>query len=851
MYLYLLNHHILIDVIPLYIESQNSVVIFRKIRDDCLTFEHFEAQIPTDIVMKKSNKIQVCFPSNPRLLVASKPDVLSSLANVLSYFSANEMDDALPKVKKGGSEHYETRNVPSTRYISEAIAGILRATEPINGAPFNTTFITKRLDDHVLWKSTLKPWRRSPIWLLIRVSLQTTLSDWSVADKAGYKAFQAFFMATILKDAIDADAPSFTIDLLYFMNAKLARRLAKMGKCVEDEANEALKTSRNIVEETSATLKRRWGQVTTEWEERKQWTPPDPTAFEGCLNLRFANSQEYLQGVVNRNQELNRAVRIFDKTVTEEQLRSACAPRADYTPENLPTSISRAEVNLSLFDFESWVKDHLQKWIKSPLRSENDCVPLSNIIDEYREVASSHYKDDPEGLSLMHLCTLELWIAMDTLVGKWCPLFLDYSPEIPINYLDPLLLPYFEQFERLNRVEAYLRQRHQRAGLRSSSSLLKEFDAPHSFANRFFGLPMADFHRKLKREIQAWAETRRSEQISELDQLTAEYESLLSQAENQLCIGSQSQKKRHKKNCPKCRLKREAKAIRIEPIEEPLPENSERANAIIFELRCPQPIAVWRDTVMKILQIDESDDESRPDLYLLSQYDPTNLFWRSAYSGHRITIASSAKPISSSHYGNGRPLPATHSQVIYKNAGSFAIFEALKRKWLKVGSPPDLGTHCTLRLEGAYETLQPFINSTLHTPNEVIASQYQCPAGISVDEYITFGQLRSGNRLQWRNIIRALRTQSLTFSECSVYCLILQAIWQAGSMGVEGLYREAHSDLKDKQFCQATLKELHSLLQFVEDNWTQTLFLACIVALTLRIHNFAQSEALRHYVLAG
>jgi hypothetical protein len=778
--------------------------------------------------------------------VACKPDVLGGLANVLSYFSANEIEDALPTTKKGGSEHHETRNVASPRYISEAIAGILRATQPTDGPSFQTPFIIKRLDDHVLWKSALKPWRRSPIWLLIRVSLQTTLSEWGVADGFGYKAFQAFFMAKILKKAIDADPNSLTIDLLYFMNAKLARRLAKMGNHFQDEAIEPLRRSGKIVEDTSVILKQRWGQITTQWEEREQWTPPDPSAFKGCLNITFANSQKYLRKVINRRQELDRTVKTFNKAVTEKKLRSACAPRAGYTPQNLPISIPRDEPDFSLFDLESWVKNHLPEWTKSPSRSENDCLPLTNLINKYREVASAHYKGSPEKLSLMHLCILELWVALDSVVAKWCPLLLDYSPEIPVNYLDPLLLPYFEQLQRLNQVQTYLQQRHQRASLRSGYSLLKNLNGPHSFANRFFGLPIATPLVCLQREIQSWANKRRSEKIAELNKLNAEHQSLLRQAESLVCLSSKSKKKKHKKKCEKCKLKSTASDLRIIPIEEPLPESPEKARTIIFELQCPLPIAVWRDTVKTILRTDAPHDESKPEHYLLSKYDPLDQFFRAAYSGHWITIASSSKSISQSHYGNKRPVPATVGQVIHKSAGNFSMFDSIRRRWLKVGHFPDLRPQCTLLLEGPYKSLQGYMDSVTHTSNEVIASQHQCPTGMSIDEYIVFGQLRSGNRLQWRNIVRVLRTQTLTFSECSVYFLILQAIWQAGPIGVEGLYREAHSDLKDTQFCQEVLTELRTLLGIVKDNWTQTLFLACIVALAVRIHNFSpMSEAVQ------
>jgi hypothetical protein len=111
----------IIGVLPLYIASQNAVVIFRKIGNDHLTFEFFEATLPAKEVMNEANKIQVHFPANPRLLLASTKDVLSTFANLLSFFSTNKIDDALPHTQRGANSHYESRDVASPRYISEAI----------------------------------------------------------------------------------------------------------------------------------------------------------------------------------------------------------------------------------------------------------------------------------------------------------------------------------------------------------------------------------------------------------------------------------------------------------------------------------------------------------------------------------------------------------------------------------------------------------------------------------------------------------------------------------------------------------------------------------------------------------
>jgi hypothetical protein len=837
-------------VLPLYIESQNAAVIFRKVREDRLTFEYFEVSLPAETVMQECKKIVVQFPANPRLLLSTTEDVLSTMANTLSFFSSNTMDDATPKTKKGGSMHTESRDTTSPRYISEMLAGIIRATQPPYDDEIPKLFIKKRLDDHVLWKSAEKPWRRSPLWLVLRVTLQTTLAEWGLEDGNGYKAFQAFLMGSILRDAVSMYPRSFTSDLLYFANAKLARRLVKMGKCINDPGFKTLKVTIHMVQEITGLLKGRWQHVTEQWEERVQWAAPDLELFDDCTKITFLNSQNYLRQVMDRRQTLSQAKSTFDEEAMEQQLRSMCAPRRFSDPSQLPSKIPREEIDIALFDFEKWVDLYLQSWVESPSRSEDDCLPLSKLIFHYRNTASAHYKNNPEGLSVMRLCVLELWVALDKLVVRWCGLLRDYSPEVPEDILDPLLLPYFNQAKRLHQVQEYIKDRHKHAARSGSKSV---FNSHQSFADHFFNLHIAAPLRVLKARIDAWATERRKQTRRELESLNREHRSLIQEARSLDCDYGPVKDRygdiswQHKRRCRRCNLFKRAKQLRIKPIEEPLPNSPQQARAIIFELNCPRPFAIWRDAVVALLEHDGGQQSANQELYPLSKYDPLRSFFDEAYPGQRVRMASSAKSISASHYGNPVPVPKSDSQVILGCAGKFSLYLSggNQNVWIKKLSHPSYSKECTLQTEGSYQKLQKYLDSTTHLPNHVIASQDQCPTELSIDEYITFGHIRAGNRLQWRNILRALRSQLLSFSEPSVYSLILQAIWQAGQMGHEGLYREAHSDLEDEMFCTQALHDLQAAVGLAGDNWAHTFLLAVVVTLTLRIHNFVQQEYLR------
>ncbi|KAL2005979.1 hypothetical protein VTN00DRAFT_9633 [Thermoascus crustaceus] len=112
-------------------------------------------------------------------------------------------------------------------FVTQMLTGILHSI----GEPAITNHIHKCTRDDVLWKDAFKPWRRSPLWLLVRVGLQTSLMDSNkeVKRQKGYKLykwFMIFFMSRILQDALKAALPS---DTLFIMSAKISRRTLKLG----------------------------------------------------------------------------------------------------------------------------------------------------------------------------------------------------------------------------------------------------------------------------------------------------------------------------------------------------------------------------------------------------------------------------------------------------------------------------------------------------------------------------------------------------------------------------------------------------------------------------------------------
>lgn len=145
-----------------------------------------------------------------------------------------------------------------------------------------------------------------------------------------------------------------------------------------------------------------------------------------------------------------------------------------------------------------------------------------------------------------------------------------------------------------------------------------------------------------------------------------------------------------------------------------------------------------------------------------------------------------------------------------------------------------LGNHslsgqCTLTLPpGPYKTLQPFLEGCTHTSNEVLAAQDRCPDSLTLHEFYSFSTLRSGHRLQWRNIARELASHSLNFNHEEIHLLMTQAAYEAGP-GSLTLDRDSHTDLEEYDFGVSLISTLDESLSGVESNWQVSVLFAIFV----------------------
>ncbi|KAF8244797.1 hypothetical protein K440DRAFT_665544 [Wilcoxina mikolae CBS 423.85] len=824
------------DVIAMHIGAQNAGLILRQ-NEDHLVFESFEASPKAADVIATKGKLLCSYPG-PAIAVsldkAKDGTFITELASFLEKMKRDVLSMANEKGSKAGSEVSEERETSHPKFITGMLTGILRAI----GQPAVIKRIQKRIADDVLWDNASIPWRRSPLWLVVRVALQTTLRHPNGSDK-DYKSFMVFLIARIFDMAIKRDS-LVESDILFIMNAKLSRRVLKADV---ELPGFVVSEARNIGDLAYRTLNVRWSREQSYHTRPFQWEPQS-LDFKKDVCLTMQNSRSHLL----------RIKQLGGEKPEQKQFSPKEMGRIDMTPTKIPPlndikKCTPTSKDISLADFEYWVGTNLDTWLTAYIDRWEACSILGNRIDDYLSAAKEHYAHNPERTSIMILTTLELWIALDKVATKSCHLLKHYFPMFNAKSLRPLLLPHAQHVARLQKIEEYFENRRKNT-TPSAAPIFSDAVTDSTFAVRYFD--QSELHQNLRIQIQHQADEDRYQKGLEYFRKVVEYTALLDQAREMQCDYFTHWEEgwtRHDLKCRRCCIVKQACGMRIQVHEWPLPEDDLQSKVVVFELRCPMEFSVWRDMTYKVLrdvgQDSESSHTKSQPLQQLDNYPGLQKYFKSPLLPGRLQKlhwSSTSKAFASTHFRQIR-FTSNRDDVFVNHALRYRLFDAEGEQWVdgRVGS--DIIPVCTFRLpEGPYKKLQYSIRSTIIPPNQIIARQSECPVELSTHEYLAFGLLRAGGRLQWRNIIRELRSHTLTFSHEAVGMLIMQCAWQAERPGRLKTCRMYHEDLQDFSFGEALVAELGSALENIAMNWQEATTVHSLAILAIQLLSFTQHQ---------
>lgn len=507
------------------------------------------------------------------------------------------------------------------------------------------------------------PWRRSSTWFVFRVALKTVLQRFYPLGEGRiqYKNFMLYLVAEIgsVVSRMESDV---TVDQLAIIRVKLGRRLSKLR---EDVFGFVANRARSSADDLSKRLEKI--QLDIRQSDRLTVTRLRPSAREEDIRMSLNNCREYL-----------REVMLQTPGDSDPPLFTRSHERRNQRNEYGLPMLNQGDV-LSLADFEQWVNNQLEAWSDNVEPSEKLCCLLAGLLNDYSRFAEQKYTSSPRETSLMFLVMLELWVAIDGMCLKLCPLLKDFSPEIPVGFLEPLLLPQWSQMQRADKVERYIHSRHKDAS-KESLNVLGD-SAPQSFQVRFYDISRN--HQDLRERIEQYAAQKVEAKRREWNEMSTEYKSVLEKAKSLDHTSAYDGKgyQYHPEWCEKCSLEKKARSLQIDVYEWPLPSNENALRAVIFELDAPRWFLCWRDITWKLLH-----DIGRPRSTVahnmeqnLLDFDGLRMF--KVTHGQRLTFGSTTKSWSKTHY-KSRFFPVKFQDLCPPNGFQFRLLDTTKHAWV-------------------------------------------------------------------------------------------------------------------------------------------------------------------------
>lgn len=815
-----------IGAIALYVCAQNCgwLAHYDSARDNVI-IDAFEVTATSAAILKARGPLTRCFPGQSVVIPASMINEIGFckyLAHNLCRLNLETVREMCPKATQSRDCIEEIRDTVHPGLVTE---GLMSQILPFGEHNVWKSF-EKHVRDEVIYDGAKLPWRRSPLWFVIKVALQTVLYR-IFPDNEGhaeYKNFMLYLAVKIGEEAQKLKLPNIA-DILAIVRAKVARRTYKLqGKSFETVVERTMETDQAILQHLQQL--RACIQNPEFTNISHSFGPLQECDLEASLKI----SRDYIHNAMQNHSSAPPSSAFSRKQKPRKKRQTTGLPK-----------LEDDEV-LSLLDFEAWVETELQEWHAKTNPTEKVCSELADLMKYYSKFASSKYAQMRDACSLMLLVLLELWVVLDSLCVRFCPLLKEYSPGLSRKLVEPLLLPHFHQMQRARQVEDYIRSRQ-------SSSLKSIFSdpGPDTFAVRY--VDKTRKHKRILEGIKSHATQEREALRKEWEKLSKQYQDLISKASN-LTHDSELDEwdnETHSLSCGKCTLETEAQKLAIQVHEWPLPENEDKAKNIVFELNCPAWFAKWRDITWKLV-----DDYGRPQARVPARMEmnileyPATLTFAAKWD-QRLTLASSTKSWLNTHY-KAQNFPVTFDTIAVSNAFNFSLWDTEREVWVagrfKLQKYPAFNHLCTLTLnDPKYSGLQYAVESCQHQQNKVLADQRNWHPKITLQEMSTFSHLRAGERLQWYNIARELVSSSFSMNESSVHKLLCQAAWELGSPGSGTQLGEAHAFFEELASVNRLLESLEHRLRIISINWNEHYTLHTLVILGARILSLCPTSA--------
>ncbi|KAI0283264.1 hypothetical protein BC826DRAFT_1110222 [Russula brevipes] len=255
--------------------------------------------------------------------------------------------DSTPTTSKAGSAVYEVRESVHPNTYRSYGGNSQRIRSAGSCRPHHEAY-----RDEVLWEDAYKPWRRSPLWLIFRVSLQTSLRASNL-----YKHFIPLL-----------SRPS---------SAQL---------------------------QTDALLSKRW----LAFQDTESIRPPlrsERLDFVADSNISLHNSYDHLTKILLSASHGFSHIRF---TPSHGSRLHIIRDFTQFSGGELTRAISKDQ-RIAIADFELSVEKYLESWVAASTNNERAVDVIASCIQQYFAGTKNLYGVNPEDNSIMILTIMDLW----------------------------------------------------------------------------------------------------------------------------------------------------------------------------------------------------------------------------------------------------------------------------------------------------------------------------------------------------------------------------------------------------------------------------------------------------------
>ncbi|CAO2650176.1 Nn.00g014680.m01.CDS01 [Neocucurbitaria sp. VM-36] len=838
--------------------SSHKMLILHASAQNCalLVYEHSSGSAERHIIFEAFETSATC-----NEVLASKSALLwdfpgCAVSVPYKTFSEDSFQESLAAFMEQASTEYVTKfstttckaaaSIPEIRDTTDPalISGLLMTILEASGHVVQVPILRKRVRDTVCFEKARKPWRRSPFYLVVRVAMQRYLYRLLGVEigRMYYKCIMCRLLSQLLEEVLKRIPFAAT----HYLRQKLGRRLAKLdsdGTRVTRPAKEAFvhllrslePSFDELLRSTGGFLKKVWRNHRQKYERKIPLLRTK--AYDSELILRLNSSGKLLRGNLLHHANDATMQPYAASELLERYERSSTSVKPYMKTAHHHVTMSRHHEDV-VIPAKASAKPEGPEFI----------MDISKVLQGYVRKIKESVDGYPDQKSQMLLHLFELWVLMDKVAVQLYPLLKEYHSGFDNDILDPIQLLTLEGLTRVQNVQMYLADRNP---IRQELRRRTIFDDPSDdcFAVRYYD----DFDAskdlfEMRQDIEERAAVAHDDKKAEWESVTQRYENLIEQRNEIECIrdpvllwdGRTDFK--HRWPCKWHALQDKANGLRIKIYEHPLPNWEPAAKATLFELRCPEDFAAYRDVTRLILStLCLPPVERVNQVSLIRDYSQLRPYANDTKC--QVVLASVEKAHLKTHY-SGWDFPIDLSTVIRSCGLKPRYYDFFTQSWTNNSrNKASLWHHFPVMLsnDSPFQVLGLSFDSW-PSSNHIEASQADCPTDVNMHEFMAWQGLLTGTHSRWYTLLRELGSTNLNFSSEATWTLIHRLCVQVGpSTTSTDPRRDIHSALLDTIFCSKLLQQIQQRLDAIHRNWREPVQMDILITILSKVASLSSA----------